>query len=127
MLDDRPVEIPERNVAERDARIAAVVNLGIGLWLVASPWVLGYGRDDSWWNPTVSGLIIALFAGGRLAGEVTEPGLARANLVMGLWLIASCFWLPPSGGAALNNATAGALVVLMSVFALAAARARDRG
>lgn len=127
MLDDLPVgPSGSRRSARRDATLAACVNVGIGLWLVASPWVLGYGRDEAWWNPTVAGLVVALFAGGRMLGDVTEPGLARANFAVGIWLIASSFWLPPTTAAAVNNGTCGALVVLMALLAMAAARSATK-
>jgi hypothetical protein len=44
------------------------LNVIAGIWLIISPFVLGYGSGDAYWNPIVFGAIVAVVALARLGG-----------------------------------------------------------
>jgi len=40
----------------------AWINIGLGGWVIVSPWVLGYGATTSLWNAAIVGGLIVVFA-----------------------------------------------------------------
>jgi hypothetical protein len=124
MSNDLPVAAHSaRRAIASDVHLAGWANVALGIWLMVSPWVLGYGDGDPWWNPIVAGIVVASCAAGRLVGAVTEAALSRVNFLAGLWLVLSAFWLPPNAESAVSNATVGVLVTLLALLSLSAARA----
>ncbi len=95
----------------------------LGLWLIASPFVLSYGGGDSEWVPVVSGALIALLGVAALLGIV--PRLTAAWTVIGLaaLLFVSAFTLADTTEATWNTAAAGALAAFLGIVAAAAASA----
>jgi hypothetical protein len=92
----------------------------LGLWLVASPFVLSYGAGDEKWLPVLSGTLIAAAAVLALAEVV--PRLAAAWGVIG---IAICLFvgglvLADSAVATWNAVAGGALVAFLALAAAAA-------
>lgn len=108
---------------------------GLALWLLISPWAVGFSRD----GPATSNAVVvgALL----LALEVVTLSTFRtweewANVLIGLWLMLSPFFLPvASGGARVNFLLVGALVVALAAYELwdlaqrrpAQGRGRQRG
>lgn len=93
---------------------ASGLNLLAGIWLIASPFVVGYEAEDTLWNPIVFGAVIALLALIRVLGVYRASWLSGVNALLGLWLFASAFWLAASG-----EATWILLIMGMIVFFLA--------
>lgn len=63
------------------------VNFILGLWLIISPWVLGYATTYPAWNAWIIGVIIAVAAAATLvAFHQWEEWL---NVVLAAWLIVS--------------------------------------
>lgn len=94
---------------------AAAINLVAGVWLVISPWVLGYTGADATWNPVVFGAIVVLLALVRMAGGARESIIGYLNAAIGLWLFASAFWLADSAQAFWNVLLVGALVFFVGL------------
>jgi hypothetical protein len=93
-------------------------NLVLGLWLLVSPWVLGY-MAESWpaWNAHVVGVIIAVAAVAALiAFQKWEEWV---NAALAAWLIVSPYLLGfASLQAALwNQLVVGVLVGLLAIWA----------
>jgi SPW repeat len=91
------------------------LSLILGLWLVASPWVLGHqAQANPTWNAVILGVLIsvaALFALFRvMAWE------EWTNVVLGVWLVVSPWVL---GFSALVPAMWNAVIVGIVVAALA--------
>jgi len=64
------------------------VNLILGLWMLISPWVLGYqGETTAMWNAVVLGILIGAVAIGALAQP--KAWEEWANVVLGIWLVIS--------------------------------------
>ena len=95
------------------------VNLVLGLWMVASPWVLKYATETSpTWNAVILGLLIGAIALFALLEVMAWQ--EWANLALGVWLAISP-WLLGFGGlfaATWNAVIAGAVVALLALWAL---------
>src|SRR4051794_13253041 len=75
-MRDEPVAT--RDPHWRDEVIgAAGLNVIAGIWLILSPWILGYTGPDATWNPIVCGAIILVLALARLAKAGRHPGFER--------------------------------------------------
>lgn len=87
------------------------VNIVLGLWLIASPWVLGYAAQTTpAWNAYVLGVIIAVAAIAALvAFHAWEEWV---NVALGVWLVVSPWILGFSGltTALWNQIVVGVLV-----------------
>ena len=72
------------------------VNLILGVWMLISPWVLGYqGETTAMWNAVVLGILIGAVAIGALAQP--KAWEEWANVVLGIWLVISPWVLGFSG------------------------------
>ncbi|MEI2808381.1 MULTISPECIES: SPW repeat protein [Paracoccaceae] len=98
------------------------VNLILGLWLIVSPWVLGFaGLETAMWNAVVFGLVIAAMA---LAALTTFRDWEEwIDMAIGAWLTISPWVLGFATGAegsALtgNFVVAGLLVLALSAWSL---------
>jgi hypothetical protein len=91
------------------------VNVVLGLWLIVSPWVLGYAMQTTpAWNAYVLGVIIAVAAIAALvAFHAWEEWV---NVVLGIWLVVSPWIL---GFTTLTAALWNQVVVGIVVGALA--------
>ncbi len=86
------------------------LNVALGIWVLISPFVLGFVRDQpAKWNNIAVGIAVVLFALG---------GGSWWNLILGLWLIASPFALGFANAPTMlwNNVILGALVALVAIL-----------
>ncbi len=99
-------------------------NLILGLWLVLSPWLLGFsGTPAAMWNALIIGVVVGLMALLHLRdGPMWEEWV---NVVLGVWLILSPWILGFSGMA---NAMWNAVIVglLVGVLALSVTREKPK-
>jgi len=99
------------------ARWQDVINFLLGLWLIASPWVLSFaGETTAAWNAAVIGVAVALAAMSALvAYQAWEEWIAAA---LAAWLIVSPFVLGFSGmqAAAWNHLVVGLLVGVLALW-----------
>jgi SPW repeat len=116
--------------APRDWRQDLVGASGIvvllGLWLIFSPLLLGYGSDDADWNPVACGVVATVVA---LVGAIRRARAAIPGwllMAIGVWLFASGFWLAESSQASWNARGAGALMFFLGSVSVAAAQRTDR-
>lgn len=100
--------------AGRPEEGGAILNVIAGIWLVISPFVLGYTGADATWNPIVFGAAVIVIALARLAGGVRAAALSVLNMAIGVWIFISAFWLASSPQATWND-----IVLGIVVFALA--------
>jgi len=97
-------------------------NLVLGVWLILSPWLLGFsGIPSAMWNAVIVGVVVGLMALMHLrGGPLWEEGV---NVLLGVWLILSPWILGFSGEA---NALWNALIVGVLVGALALSVTREK-
>jgi hypothetical protein len=100
-----------------------VANAALGVWLFASPWVLGFGLDahDLWIdaNAWVVGALVFMVA---LAALYNDHSLwQRINLTLGIWIFASpwIYSFVDKSAAAWDHWIVGFLVVIFAGWDLA--------
>jgi len=103
--------------APRPMNIAAGFNFVLGAWLFISPWVYGaYMRADAW-NSWILGVLIATFAGIRMATESASIGWI--NTILAVWVFASpwIYAYTANTGRFVNSLCVGLLVFILSLSA----------
>ena len=97
----------------------------LGIWLAASPWLVGYARHEHAVNDTVCGILIAAAAGTSVLSRAVTPVPLSIALVLGVWAIATPMLFGQAGESfsANNNLIVGLLTVLTAAIALSS-RAR---
>lgn len=90
------------------------VNVILGIWIVISPFVLGFSnRTAMMWNDVATGAAIIVLALARSAGRAALP----LNVLLGLWLIVSPFILGASRPVAVrNNIVLGIIVAIVALM-----------
>jgi hypothetical protein len=99
---------------------ASSLNVIAGIWLIISPFVLGYAGADAMWNPIVFGAIVGVFALVRAAGAYGAAWLSWLNMAIGVWLFISAFWLAHSSQASWNVGVMGVVVFVLGAWSAAA-------
>jgi general stress protein CsbA len=90
-----------------------IVNVILGVWLMAAPAILNYG-DPAQTNDRIVGPIAAAFAVIAI-WEVTRS-VRWVNTMLGLWLLVAPWILGyDSSAAILNSLVAGAIMALVSM------------
>jgi hypothetical protein len=103
-----------------DARAAAGLNVLAGIWLIISPFVLGYGSGDATWNPIVFGAIVTTLAFVRAVGGHAWSALSWINMAIGVWLFISAFWLASTAKASWDVGVLGVVVFLLAAWSASA-------
>jgi hypothetical protein len=91
--------------------------VALGLWLIASPWVLGFAdHTAAMWNALLLGVAIAAVE--FIDVYFPDPWPERVNLLLGLWVAISPLLLGFADVAAAMWSTTltGALVVVLSAW-----------
>lgn len=114
------------------ARSASGLNILLGIWLVISPWIFGYAASGPapMWNSVVAGALVLILAATRFSRPHTAPGLTWANLVLGLWTIASpwIYMYQSRESSMWDNVATGVAIVLVALWSasMTAAEARHQ-
>jgi hypothetical protein len=93
------------------------VSLALGIWLCASPWVLGFAADmTATQNAFLVGALLIVI-------EIVTIGAFRpweewANIALGAWLIVSPWLLGAAALAAANFVVVGIAVLLLALYEL---------
>lgn len=109
----------------QSAKIATNTNIGIGVWLILAPFILGYsGLPAPMWNDVVCGVLIVVLGGIRTSGILQNVGLSYTNAGIGAWLIAAPFVLGYSNLPApmWNDIAVGVLVLVLGIWSAQATR-----
>jgi len=87
--------------------------LALGLWLIASPFTLGYRSAPLTWSDVISGILMITF--GAIAFHTGRLWAALANTFVGLWIAFAplVFWAPDAAAYA-NDTFVGALVIVFA-------------
>jgi hypothetical protein len=95
---------------------AGGIQIVLGVWLIASPWVFAYSGKAPLLNSVFVGALIATLAAVRLASLHERAGLNGVSLLLGFWTIVSPW---ASGSTANKAAMANNIMVGVFVTALA--------
>lgn len=97
------------------ARWSQIPLIVLGVWLIASPWTLGYRSALLTWSDMVSGLLVIALA--VIAFRTGRAWAAWANTFVGLWLAFAplVFWAPDATAYA-NDTLVGMLVTVFAVL-----------
>jgi hypothetical protein len=89
--------------------------LPLGLWLIASPFTLGYNGGALMWSDVSAGLLVMALAAIAFRSEDAWP--AWANTFVGLWLVFAplLFWTA-SPAAYANDTLVGTLVITFAIL-----------
>jgi hypothetical protein len=119
-LGDEPAAAPALYDWRSEVAGASGLNVLAGIWLIISPWVLGYTHADATWNPVVFGAIVGFFALVRTAGAYRAAWLSILNMAIGVWLFISAFWLAHSAQASWNVGILGVVVFVLGAWSASA-------
>ncbi len=110
------------------ARTASTINILLGIWLIASPWIFDYGGRPAVLSSVMAGALIAIVAASRLASLRSTAGLSGVNLLLAVWTIASP-WLceyTANAAAVLDNVILGVVVAALAIFSASATVAAEK-
>jgi hypothetical protein len=107
---------------EGNAKAASIVNVVAGIWLVLSPFLLGYSnsKPDIWSN-IVAGLIVLIVGWVNAADPARSVRRSWINMLAGIWVFISAFILGHTNTQTMfwNDLIIGALVVIMAIVSAA--------
>jgi len=117
--NQNPNRVREEHEAEYKAQHfgflwAHFLNMGLALWLLTAPFILGYESQAMVWSNLASGVALLVFSFLSLSWRM---GFARwAAGAVGLWLLGAplIFWAP-SAAAYLNDTIVGMLIIGFAV------------
>jgi len=99
------------------ANAGSVLNILCGIWLIIAPFVLGYqDLNAALWNSIICGAAVLILAAARVSSPATTVGLSWLNLLLGIWLIISPFFLYAAAATPIWNCVI--LGILVGCFAL---------
>lgn len=99
--------------SERSGIGSSWVNIALGIWVIISPFILGFHSSSALWSNVVAGVLVGILA--LLRWGMHQPGWSWLNLIIGIWLVLSPFVLFLGGPAMWNNVILG---IIVAAFAL---------
>jgi len=111
------------------AKTASGINVVAGVWLILSPYILGFAAiSAALASSVITGIIIGVLALIRVYTPKTSAGLSWINLILGVWLIASPFILGIASMAAIwNSVILGIIVAVMAIWSATAVAEEKHG
>lgn len=96
-------------------RSISLVNLLLGAWFIVSPFWLNYTSGAARWNQIIVGIIIVVFAVGRMLAP-TQRWMSIVSGIAALWAIVAPFILSYNRAAAYWNEVIVGIVVAYLAF-----------
>ncbi len=80
---------------DRQVRVASGLSVLFGLWLIVSPFLVGYYRlsNTAMWDAIIVGVIVVILSAIRYFNPMSSTALSWIGALLGLWLIVSLFVL----------------------------------
>lgn len=100
-------------------RLLPVIDMALGIWLLASPYLLGFTLvDAARINNGAFGPLILWFAIARLAAQDKGRWVSWFNVAFGIWVAASpfLFGFADQPKAMINNIVVGLIVALVALI-----------
>src|SRR5437016_13224702 len=89
------------------------MNLLLGVWLLLSPWALGYGQTTAAWNAHLLGTGIVAFA--AIAAYMPKAWEEVINVLLGVWMVMSPFMLGFAGTTTIAMHTVGMGILVVGL------------
>jgi hypothetical protein len=118
-MDERQI-----NLSQRQNGGAPWLNVLLGIWVIISPFVLGFGYSTAAvWNNVATGAAVTILA--LISTSMPrQRGWSWTTMLLGIWLLISPFALGLTGTAVLwNNVILGIIIAVVGVANAAATRA----
>lgn len=111
-------------MASRDEAITASgLNILMALWLIASPYVLGFAGTSLASNFITVGILVGIVALVRVFSPESSGWLSWVNVVLGIWLIVSPFFTGVSTVSMFwNGIISGIIVAALALWSSSASR-----
>lgn len=103
----------------RRLAISSALLMLLGLWLIASPYILDFAwHPEAWWNAVIIGLSLFILALLRFSAPRRFKGLHWTAVVVGGWIFISPFVADyiALSAAFYNAMICGALILLIALF-----------
>ena len=114
----------------RLVRIADVITLVLGLWLIGAPYALDYAEAsgvEGFWNDGVVGAVLTFAGLIRLVAPLGALAARLASLLLGVWLTLAPAVLGYVGGSApmatVSEVTVGVVIAVLALVTVLAAAA----
>jgi uncharacterized membrane protein HdeD (DUF308 family) len=110
-------------VAPESARVASILNVLAGIWLIIVPFIVGFSSLTApMVNSIVLGAVVLILAAIRASNPLQAPGLSWINLLLGIWLIISPWVVGFAAAAAATHNTVifGIVVGVLAIWNLVA-------
>ena len=92
------------------------INLILGLWLLISPWAIGYIAKESRLNEVIVGAVIFVLSWIRLVNRSRTGVPSWLNFLIGIWLIIAPFVMHyMTMGQKWNSIVVGIIVALLGI------------
>lgn len=102
-------------------RTTGSLDILVGIWLVISPFLLGYSANSSaLWNDIIAGVAVIIFAATQTARSTSRISWPSwVNLLIGIWLVLSPFALNNSASATImwNEIITGIIIIALAAWA----------
>ena len=108
-MNEERVAVPERS----SRRGSGWVNIVLSIWVIVSPFVLGFHSSKAIWNNVIAGAVVGILA--FIRWSMRQPGWSWLNLILGAWLVISPFMLFLSGAAMWNNVILGIIIAALAL------------
>ncbi len=125
-MDDFSNSAPRRNARSPAGNFSAL-NAIAGIWLIISPFLIGYTANGAaTWNSIIIGAIVLILGWIRAANLLANPGLSWINAILGIWMMIAPLALVGAAAAAVAHATytndiiVGIIVLVLGIASAAA-------
>jgi len=112
----------ETPVATDSSKLAAGINVLLGIWFFVSPWIYGAVGKGNAWNSWIVGALVFILAATRLSSTAGAQSLGWCNMILGAWIFASpwIYAYTANSGRFINSLCVGVAIFLLSVYGASA-------
>jgi SPW repeat len=106
---------------------ASGLNIALGIWLIISPFVFGYGDMQTLLgNDIILGIVVGALAVIRVLGPFSTSAAGWLNFLLGIWIIISPFALGFSDNNRWNDVAVGAVIAALAAWSTLTAQSAPR-
>jgi hypothetical protein len=108
-------------IAAHRAQVQTASGLDVlaGIWLIISPFIIGYGAlTGATTNDVILGIVIGILAAIRFFGAYEAAFISWINVILGIWVLISPWVIGYSThtGALANNIVMGIIVIILAAW-----------